>query len=288
MMKRVFLFLALNLGIMLALGIIASLLGINSGVGKTIELGPLLVFSLFFGFAGAFISLLLSKPMAKWSTKAQLVNRNDPAQDFLYRQVELHAGRSGLTTPEVYIYESDEPNAFATGAFRNSAMVAVSTGLLRRMTREEVDAVLAHEVGHIANGDMVTMTLLQGVLNTFVIAIARVLGWVVDRVLLKNESDEPGMAQYVASFFFELTLGIFAAVIMAWYSRRREFAADRDAAALTSKTAMANALRRLDVESAQALPANMAAMGMRSNNKVLKLFSTHPPIQERIDALMRN
>ena len=187
MFKRIALFMGLNLAIMLTLGILAHLFGVTGGTGKNLDLAKVFGFSLIFGFGGAFISLLLSKPMAKWSVKAQPVNTDTPLGRWLYSTVESQAQRAGLTTPEVCIYDSPEPNAFATGAFKNSALVAVSTGLLDNLSKEEVEAVLGHEVGHIANGDMVTMTLLQGVLNTFVIFIARIAGWAFDRVVMKNE-----------------------------------------------------------------------------------------------------
>lgn len=286
MFKRVALFMALNLGIMLTLGVLASVFGLTGGTGKNLDLAKVFGFSLVFGFGGAFISLLLSKPMAKWSVSAQPVDTNTPLGNWLYSTVDHQAQRSGLTTPEVCIYDSPEPNAFATGAFKNSALIAVSTGLLEKLSKEEVEAVLAHEVGHIANGDMVTMTLLQGVLNTFVIFIARIIGWVVDRVILKNEEEGPGIAQMVVTFVMELLLGIAASIVLAWFSRQREFRADKAGADLTTSTAMANALRRLSGESPSAgLPANLAAMGMRNNQSWLSIFSTHPPIEERIAAL---
>ena len=286
MFKRIALFMGLNLAIMLTLGILAHLFGVTGGTGKNLDLAKVFGFSLIFGFGGAFISLLLSKPMAKWSVKAQPVNTDTPLGRWLYSTVESQAQRAGLTTPEVCIYDSPEPNAFATGAFKNSALVAVSTGLLDNLSKEEVEAVLGHEVGHIANGDMVTMTLLQGVLNTFVIFIARIAGWAFDRVVMKNEEEGPGMAQIAVTFVMELVLGLAATVILAWFSRRREFRADRAGAELTNRVAMANALRRLSGDSSgSGLPANLAAFGMRNSHSWLAIFSTHPPIEERIAAL---
>lgn len=286
MFKRIALFMGLNLVIMATLGVLAYAFGLTGGTGKNLELANVFGFSLIFGFGGAFISLLLSKPMAKWSVKAQPVDTNTALGRWLYSTVESQSQRVGLTTPEVCIYDSPEPNAFATGAFRNSALVAVSTGLLDRLSKDEVEAVLAHEVGHIANGDMVTMTLLQGVLNTFVIFISRIAGWVFDRVIMKNEEEGPGIGQVVVTIVMQIVLGLAATLVLAWYSRRREFHADRAGAELTNRTAMANALRRLSGDSSGAgLPANLAAFGMRNSNSWLAVFSTHPPMEQRIAAL---
>lgn len=288
MFKRVALFMALNLGIMLTLGVLAYVFGFTGGTGRNLDLYKVFGFSLIFGFGGAFISLLLSKPMAKWSVSAKPVDTHTPLGSWLYHTVERQSKKSGINTPEVCVYESPEPNAFATGAFKNSALVAVSTGLLDTLSKEEVEAVLGHEIGHIANGDMVTMTLLQGVLNTFVIFIARIIGWAVDRVILKNEDEAPGIAQMLVTLAMELLLGIAASIVLAWFSRRREFVADKAGAQLTSKHAMANALRRLSGDSQSAgLPANLAALGMRNSHSWLAIFSTHPPIEERIAALER-
>lgn len=286
MFKRIALFMGLNLAIMLTLGVLATVFGFTGGTGKNLDLAKVFGFSLIFGFGGAFISLLLSKPMAKWSVSAQPVDTNTPLGRWLYSTVESQAQRAGLKTPEVCIYDSPEPNAFATGAFKNSALVAVSTGLLDRLSKEEVEAVLGHEIGHIANGDMVTMTLLQGVLNTFVIFIARVVGWAFDRVIMKNEEEGPGIGQFIVTFVMEIVLGLAATIILAWYSRRREFRADQAGAELTNRTAMADALRRLAGDAPGAgLPANLAAFGMRNSHSWLSIFSTHPPMEQRIAAL---
>lgn len=286
MFKRIGLFMALNLGIMLTLGILAHMFGFTGGTGKNLNLTQVFGFSLIFGFGGAFISLLLSKPMAKWSVGAKPVDTNTIQGSWLYTTVESQAQRAGIATPEVCIYDSPEPNAFATGAFKNAALVAVSTGLLDRLSKDEVEAVLGHEIGHIANGDMVTMTLLQGVLNTFVIFIARIAGWVFDRVIMKNEEEGPGIGQIVVTIVMEITLGVAAMIVMAWFSRRREFRADIAGAEFTNRTAMANALRRLSGEAPSAgLPASLAAFGMRNRHSWLAIFSTHPPMEERIAAL---
>jgi heat shock protein HtpX len=286
MFKRLALFMALNLGIMLTLGVLAHLFGFTGGTGKNLELTKVFGFSIIFGFGGAFISLLVSKPMAKWSVSARPVDTNTSQGRWLYSTVENQAQRAGLKMPEVCIYDSAEPNAFATGAFKNSALVAVSTGLLDRLSKDEVEAVLGHEIGHIANGDMVTMTLLQGVLNTFVIFIARILGWVFDRVIMKNEEEGPGIGQIAVTFILEIMLGLAATVVMAWFSRRREFRADIAGAELTTKKSMADALRRLAGDAPGAgLPANLAAFGMRNSHSWLAIFSTHPPMEQRIAAL---
>jgi len=286
MFKRISLFMILNIAVLAVLAIAANLLGLTGATGRELDLMKLLGFAALLGFGGAFISLLLSKPMAKWTTKARPVDTNNEVGAWLYSTVERQAMAMNIKTPEVYIYNAQEPNAFATGATKNSSMVAVSTGLLEKLSREEVEAVLGHEVGHAANGDMVTMALLQGVLNTFVIFVARIIGWVVDRVVLKNEQEGPGIAQIAVTIVLEIALGILASIILAWYSRKREFVADAAGAHLTSKRAMANALRRLDINSPNAgLPASMAAMGMRGNHSLMKLFSTHPSMSERVKAL---
>ena len=253
----------------------------RAGLGQNLQLGPVLVSSMIIGFVGAFVSLLLSKPMAKWSVGAKPL---EPTH-WVYQTVATQAERAGIRTPEVCVYTSDEPNAFATGAFKNSSMVAVSTGLLNSLTQDEVKAVLGHEVGHIANGDMVTMTLLQGVVNTFVVFAARIVGWFVDRVILKNESDAPGMGFYATNIVLQVVLGIGASLILAWYSRRREFVADRAGADLTSNRSMANALRRLGGEAPSQLSGNLQAFGIRGGGGWMAAFSTHPPIEERVAAL---
>lgn len=288
-MKRVFLFILTNLAVMVVLAIIVNVLGLNKFItAKGLNLPMLLGFSAVIGFTGAFISLLLSKPMAKWSTGAQVIDspQND-TERWLVETVHRFADKAGIGRPEVAIYEG-EPNAFATGAFKNSALVAVSTGLLQNMTQEEVEAVLGHEVAHIQNGDMVTMTLIQGVVNTFVVFISRVVGYFVDRVILRNESDGPGIGYYITSFVMDIVFGILASIIVAWFSRQREYRADAGAAALMGrKQPMINALARLGGVEAGELPKNIAAAGISSKGGLMALFSSHPPMEERIARLQQ-
>jgi heat shock protein HtpX len=289
-MKRILLFLATNLAVMLVLGIASSVLGINRYLSaQGLNLGTLLVFSLFMGFTGAIVSLLMSKPMAKWSTSAQVINDStEPMHRWLVTTVARFAEKAGIAMPEVAIYDG-EPNAFATGAFKNSALVAVSTGLLQGMTREEVEAVVGHEIAHVANGDMVTMTLVQGVMNTFVVFISRVVGYVVDRVILKNDKDAPGVGYMITTVVMDLLLGVLASIIVAWFSRQREFRADAGAAQLMGdRRPMMNALARLGGIDPGELPKSMAAMGISGRpSGLMALFSSHPPIEERIAALQR-
>lgn len=286
-MKRILLFVLTNLAVMVVLGVVASLLGVNRFLtANGLNLSALLGFSLIMGFGGAFISLLMSKTMAKWSTGAEVITQpRSQDEAWIVETVRRLSERAGIAMPEVAIYEG-EPNAFATGAFKNSALVAVSTGLLQGMTREEVEAVLGHEVAHIANGDMVTMTLIQGVLNTFVVFLSRVVGYFVDSLLRKNdeESSGPGIGYYVTSIVLDIVLGFVASMIVAWFSRQREFRADEGAAKLMgTKQPMINALARLNQMHAGALPSSVAAMGITS--ELGKLFATHPPLEERIAAL---
>jgi heat shock protein HtpX len=286
-MKRILLFVLTNLAVMVVLGVVASLLGVNRFLTSNgLDLSALLGFSLIMGFGGAFISLLMSKPMAKWSTGARVINQ--PAnQDeaWLVSVVQRLSERAGIAMPEVAIYDG-EPNAFATGAFKNSALVAVSTGLLQGMTREEIEAVLGHEVAHVANGDMVTLTLIQGVLNTFVVFLSRVVGYFVDSMLRSkdDESTGPGMGYYITSFVLDILFGLVASMIVAWFSRQREFRADEGAAQLMgSKQPMINALARLNSMQAGELPTSVAAMGITGG--LGKWFASHPPLEERIAAL---
>lgn len=286
-MKRILLFVLTNLAVMVVLGVVASLLGVNRFLtANGLNLTALLGFSLIMGFGGAFISLLMSKTMAKWSTGAEVITQpRSQDETWIVETVRRLSERAGIAMPEVAIYEG-EPNAFATGAFKNSALVAVSTGLLQGMTREEVEAVLGHEVAHIANGDMVTMTLIQGVLNTFVVFLSRVVGYFVDSLLRKNdeESSGPGIGYYVTSIVLDIVLGFVASMIVAWFSRQREFRADEGAAQLMgNKQPMINALARLNQMHAGPLPSSVAAMGITS--ELGKLFATHPPLEERIAAL---
>ncbi|MET0267169.1 MAG: protease HtpX [Duganella sp.] len=288
-MKRIVLFIATNLAVMLVLSIVLSLLGIGRpGAGNTLELGSLLAFSLVVGFTGAIFSLLISKPMAKWSTGARVIdNPSNSTELWLVNTVRQLSERAGIGMPEVAVYPG-EPNAFATGAFKNSALVAVSTGLLESMNQEEVEAVLGHEVAHIANGDMVTMTLIQGVVNTFVVFLARVVGFFVDKVLLKNtERQGVGIGYMATVFICELIFGIAASLIVAWFSRQREFRADAGAARLLgSSVPMQHALARLNGVHPGELPQSIAAAGISSMGSGWgALFSTHPPFEQRIAAL---
>jgi len=287
-MKRVILFLVTNVAIVLVLSLTASLLGVNRFLTSNgLNLGMLLAFAALMGFGGSFISLLLSKPIAKWSTGAQVIEQpRNATETWLVGTIAAQAQKAGIGMPEVAIYQG-EPNAFATGATKNSSLVAVSTGLLESMTHEEVEAVLAHEVAHIANGDMVTLTLIQGVVNTFVIFLARIVGYFVDQMLRKNdeEASGPGIGYMVTVVVCEILFGILASVIVAWFSRQREFRADRGAARIIGNPQpMVAALRRLKGLAEGELPKNMAAFGI-SGKGALSLFSSHPPIEERIAAL---
>lgn len=287
-MKRIFLFIATNLAVMLVLGITTSLLGVNQFLSASgLNLGLLLAFAGIVGFGGAFISLWLSKPMAKWSTGARVIDTPSNSTEFwLVETVGRLATKAGLPKPEVAIYEG-EPNAFATGASKNHSLVAVSTGLLAGMTREEAEAVLAHEVAHIANGDMVTLTLIQGVVNTFVVFLSRVIGYLVDSFLRRGEeSSSPGLAYMATSLVCEVVFGILASIIVMYFSRQREFRADAGAAHLLgSPRPMIGALRRLGGLHAEPLPQNMATAGISGGGGVMALFASHPPLEARIAAL---
>ena len=287
-MKRILLFLATNIAVMVVLGISASLLGVNRYLGANgLHLGTLLAFSALMGFGGAFISLLLSKTIAKWSTGARVIEHpSNGTEAWLVGKVATLAQKAGIAMPEVAVYDG-EPNAFATGATKNSSLVAVSTGLLQSMSHEEVEAVLAHEVAHIANGDMVTLTLIQGVVNTFVTFAARVVGYLVDSFLRRDseESSGPGIGYMVTVVICDLLFGILASIIVMWFSRQREFRADRGAAQLLgTPRPMVNALYRLDSLAHGGLPKSMSAFGIAGGG-VSALFSSHPPIEERIAAL---
>lgn len=288
-MKRVLLFLATNLAVMLVLSFTASLLGVNRFLtANGLNLGMLLAFAALMGFGGSFISLLMSRMIAKWSTGAQVITHpGNSTELWLVQTVQKLTQRAGLPMPEVAIYEG-EPNAFATGASKNSSLVAVSTGLLQSMSHDEVEAVLAHEVAHIANGDMVTLTLIQGVVNTFVIFLARVVGYFVDSMLRKNdeESSGPGIGYMITVVVCEIVFGILASIIVAAFSRHREFRADAGAARLMGTASpMVAALRRLGGLAPDGLPQNMQAMGIAGGKSWLSLFSSHPPIEQRIAAL---
>jgi heat shock protein HtpX len=284
-MKRVLLLILTNVAVMIVLLTITRILGVDRFLtANGLNLTALAGFSLVIGFGGAFISLLISKPMAKFSTGARVINQPQSADEaWIVQTVQKFADKAGIGMPEVAIYDG-APNAFATGAFRNSALVAVSTGLLQSMTREEVEAVIGHEVAHIANGDMVTLTLIQGVMNTFVVFVSRVVGYFVDRVILK--SDRPGIGYFVTTIVMDIILGFLAAMVVAWFSRQREFRADAGAADLMGrKQPMINALARLGGLQPGELPKGMQAMGITGG--LGKWFASHPPIEERIAALQQ-
>ncbi len=286
-MQRILLFVLTNVAVMVVLGVVTSLFGLNRFMGPNVQVGQLMIFSLVIGFTGAIISLLMSKSMAKMSMGLKIINQPANADEaWIVETVRKFADQSGIGMPEVGIYEG-EPNAFATGAFKNSALVAVSTGLLRGRTREEVEAVIGHEVAHVANGDMVTMALIQGVMNTFVVFLSRLIGSLIDGALRRgSDSSGPGIGYYVSTVVLDILFGFLAGIIVAWFSRQREFRADRGAARLMGQpNSMINALARLGGMHAQGadMPKNLAALGIAGN--IGKLFSTHPPMEERIAAL---
>ena len=289
-MKRIVLFLVTNVAVLAVLSVVLNLLGANRFLtANGLDIGTLLVFSAVVGFVGSFMSLLMSKPMAKWSTGAQIITGNEgPTERWLVSTVQQLAQKAGIGMPEVAMYEG-EPNAFATGAFKNSSLVAVSTGLLQSMNKDEVEAVLGHEVAHVANGDMVTLTLIQGVVNTFVVFFSRLVGYFVDKVVLKNERDGVGIGYYVASMVAQIVFGVLAMMVVAWFSRQREFRADAGSAKLLgSPQPMTRALARLGGLEPGALPKSMAASGITDRPGWAALFSTHPPVEERIRALQGN
>ena len=286
-MKRIILFLATNLAVILVLSVILRVLGLDRAVqANGIDVGPLLAFSFVVGFTGAIISLLMSKSMAKWSTGLQIIGepRNE-AESWLVETVRKLAQKAGVAMPEVGIYEG-EPNAFATGAFKNSALVAVSTGLLQSMNKEEVEAVLGHEMSHVANGDMVTLTLIQGVVNTFVIFLARIVGYFVDRTVFRTERGI-GPGYYITVIVCQIVFGIIASAIVAYFSRHREFRADAGSANLLgSPQPMVHALARLGGLEPGALPPSIAASGITGGGGgLMAFFASHPPIEARIAAL---
>ena len=287
-MKRIFLLIITNFAVLFVLSISMQLLGIDRMLAQEtgLNLLGLLLMAALFGFGGAFISLLISKWMAKMATGAQVIEvPSNMTERWLVDTVKRHAGKAGIGMPEVAVYDSPEINAFATGWNRNSALVAVSTGLLQNMTQEEAEAVLGHEVSHVTNGDMVTLTLIQGVLNTFVIFLSRVIGFVVDRVLLRNERGY-GIGYWIATTVAQLVLGILAAVIVAWFSRYREFRADAGGAALAGREKMISALERLKLNQEQSqLPAQITAFGISGGGGFMRFLMSHPPLDERIAAL---
>ena len=286
-MKRILLFVLTNVLVVAVLGVVASLLGVNRFLTPNgLNLTALLGFALVMGFGGAIISLLISKPMAKWSAGVRVINDpQSPDEAWIVQTVRKFADKASIGMPEVGIFEG-EPNAFATGAFKNSALVAVSTGLLQNMTREEVEAVIGHEIAHVANGDMVTMTLIQGVMNTFVVFLTRVIGFAVDSFLRRGDDRDsgPGIGYMVTTLVLDIVLGFAAAIVVAWFSRQREYRADAGSAQLMGrKQPMINALARLGGLPAGELPKSVEAMGI--TGKLGSLFATHPPIEERIAAL---
>jgi heat shock protein HtpX len=290
-MKRVFLFVLTNLAIVFILSIVLNLLGVDSILaqqGTGLDMGALLVFASVFGFGGAFISLALSKWMAKRMTGARVITQpSNEAEAWLVQAVERQARQARIGMPEVAVYDAPDPNAFATGMRRDAALVAVSTGLLRSMNRSEVEAVLAHEVSHVANGDMVTLALIQGVVNTFVIVASRVVGHLVDRVVFKTERGH-GPAFFITSILAQMVFGILASMIVFYFSRQREFRADAGAAALSGPQNMIGALEALQRSVGQPhLPDQMAAFGIsgKRGSGLARLFMTHPPLEERIARL---
>ena len=288
-MKRILLFLLTNLAVILVISVIFSVFGIGNVLdeqGVDLDLQALLVYSAVIGFTGSFISLAMSKFMAKRSTGCQNIEDSpDPEAQWIVSRVRAHAEAAGIGMPEVCVFPANEPNAFATGMRRDSALVAVSSGLLRGMHRNEVDAVIGHEIAHIANGDMVTLTLIQGVVNTFVVFFSRIAGHLVDRLVFKTERGH-GPGYWIVSLIAQLLLGILASIIVCWFSRQREFRADAGGAQYAGAENMIAALERLKGGTAE-LPDGMAAMGI-SGGGFAKLFSTHPPLDARIAALRAN
>ncbi len=284
-MKRIFLFIATNLAVLVVLSVVLKILGLDRAMAaQGYSYGTLLAYSLVVGFTGAIISLLMSKWIAKMSTGAQVIDtpRNE-AEAWLVETVRKLANAAGVGMTEVAIYEG-APNAFATGAFRNSALVAVSTGLLQSMNKEEVEAVLGHELSHVANGDMVTLTLIQGVVNTFVVFLSRIVGSIVDRTVFRTERGT-GPGYFITVMVCQVVFGILASMIVAWFSRRREFRADAGSAKMLGPQPMVHALRRLGGLESGALPQSMQAFGIAGGGGMMALFASHPPIEERIAAL---
>ena len=284
MLKRMALFLATNLAVLALASVVMSILGVNPN-----QFSGLIVMAAIFGFGGSIISLLMSKWVAKRFTGAQVIEQpRNEGEQWLLSTVRRQAQAAGIGMPEVAVYDAPEINAFATGANRNNALVAVSTGLLRAMNRDEAEAVLGHEVSHVANGDMVTMALLQGVLNTFVIALARVVGRVIDGYIGGNRDEGPGFGYYAIVFVLEMVFGVFASMIAMWFSRHREFRADAGGATLAGRDKMVAALERLSITYGEStLPKQVAAFGISggTSSGLKRLFLSHPPLEERIAAL---
>jgi heat shock protein HtpX len=285
-MKRIVLFVLTNLAVMIVISIMVRVFGLDQALeAHGLNLGALLAFSAVVGFTGAIISLLMSKSMAKWSTGAQVIDTpRDESQAWLLGTVKRLADKAGIRTPQVAVYEG-APNAFATGAFRNAALVAVSSGLLSSMSREELEAVLGHEIAHVANGDMVTLTLIQGVVNTFVVFLARVVAFFVDKVVFRTQRGT-GPGYFITVLVCQIVFGVLAAIIVAWFSRRREFRADAGSAQYVgSPQPMMSALARLGGLSAGELPKSLNGFGITDKPSIASLFATHPPIEARIRAL---
>ncbi|MGF1669040.1 MAG: protease HtpX [Balneolaceae bacterium] len=291
-MKRVFLFLATNLAIIIVASITLSILGVGSFLDETgtgLNLQALLIFCFVFGMAGSFISLLLSKTIAKWSAGVKIIDQpKNQSEQWLFTEIKEMSHKAGIGMPEVGVFPMQQANAFATGWNRNKALVAISEGMLQRFDKDEIRAVLGHEIGHVANGDMVTLALIQGVVNTFVMFLARLVGFAVDRMILKNERGL-GIGYFITTIIAEIILAILASTIVFWFSRRREYRADEAGARLASKNGMINALKRLQAESQvpNQMPESMQAFGITSGKKkgFKALFMTHPPLEERIAAL---
>lgn len=290
-MMRIALFLLTNLAVIVVASITLSVLGVGHYIGaEGLNLQSLLIFSAVFGFAGAFISLLISKPMAKWAAKVQIITQpNSQAERWLLQTVEELSQKAGINTPEVGIFPAQQSNAFATGWNRNNALVAVSQGLLTRFKPDEVRAVLAHEIGHVANGDMVTMSLMQGVINTFVIFAARVVGYAVDSFMRRDGGGGLGFGYYIVVIVLEIIFGILASTIVMWFSRVREYRADVAGAQLADRSSMIAALQRLQAEQKvpNQMPDSLMAFGINSGMKsgLKALFASHPPLEDRIAAL---
>lgn len=289
-MKRILLFVATNLAVLVVLNVTLRLLGVDRIFhGGALNFHALLMFAMIFGMGGALISLAISKWSAKMMTGAQVIERPSNALEaWLLETIKHQAQQAGIGMPEVAIYDSSDMNAFATGMNRNSALVAVSTGLLHTMNQDEVEAVLAHEISHVANGDMVTLALIQGVVNTFVIFLSRIVGYMVDRALAKNDDQGTGIAYFVTSMIMEVVFSILASIIVMWFSRQREFRADAGSAKLVGANKMIRALQRLQTGHLAQLPDQMAALGIigsQSKSLIQKLFLSHPPLEERIEAL---
>jgi heat shock protein HtpX len=292
-MKRIFLFVLTNLAVVFVINITLRLLGVDRILDQSgsINFNGLLVMSLVIGFSGSIISLLMSKWSAKRMVGAQVIdNPIDPTERWLLETVRSHADKAGIGMPEVAIYDAPDVNAFATGWNRNEALVAVSSSLLRNMSKDEIEAVLGHEISHVANGDMVTLALIQGVVNTFVIFFAKLFGVLVDSMLRRNDerSSGPGIGAFVAEIVAQLVLGVLASIIVMWFSRQREFRADAGGANLAGRGKMIAALERLKINHEQAtLPEKIAAFGISGGHGMMKLLMTHPPLEERI-AVLRN